>query len=220
MATIRIRDLQLDIEESLAGLPSLALPAQLSGLKHLAIGDRHPQVSIRRAGTNRKVRDDAAASYFDPDVCEVVISFVPVESLYGEGPTIEPDTASPAGTDAELDLETALGQLLDQLTIAERTRPFVGLKWFRDQFLPDSGLAWARDPRVSGSLLRYATDQRLVLTSQVPNPTQPLHPVTAVRVNRKHTRFQPPSVTERKARFSPIPIKGGPISDTVLEDRR
>ena len=219
MTSLKIRDLQLDIEESLAGLPSLTLPAQLAGLKHLAIGDRHPQVSIRRAGTNRKVRDDASASYFDPDVCEVVISFVPVESLYGEAPTIEADASSPVGTATEFDLETALGQLLDQIATAERTRPFVGLKWFRDQFLPDSGLAWANDPRISGSLLRHATDQRLVLTSQVPNPAQPLHPVTAVRVNRKHTRFQP-STTDYRARFNPIPIKGGPISDTVLEDRR
>ena len=120
----------------------------------------------------------------------------------------------PPGFDWEM-----IGQLLDQLTIEERTRPFVGLEWFRDQFLPRSILNWARDPHVTCSLLRRATDQGLVLTSQVHNPEQPLHPVTAVRVNRKRARFQH-STTERRTRFAPIPINGGPISDTVIEDRR
>ena len=112
-----------------------------------------------------------------------------------------------------------MNQLVDQVKKAEEMRPFVGLKWFRDQFLPQSGYDWARDPRTSGSLLRHSTSQRLILTSQEPNPNQPQDPVTAIRVNRRHSRFQsePPG---RITGLTPIPIRGGLISDTVRSDRR
>ena len=101
----------------------------------------------------------------------------------------------------------------------ERTREFVGLKWFRDQYLPARGHDWAGDPRNGGALLRRATELRLILTSQVPNPNNPLHPVTAIRINRRHPRFErerPP----RRAGFERVRIRGGTIADTVLGDRR
>ncbi len=214
-----IRDVQEDIEESLASLHSLPLPPELEGLRRLPTTDHDLQVSIRRMDSKRKVREDAAASYFDPDRCEVVISFVPFE-----GPRSEDDVGESAdpptdGLSAEFDFDEATSQLVDQIEKAEEMRPFVGLKWFRDQFLPQSGHDWARDPRTSGSLLRHATSQRLVLTSQVPNPSQPLHPVTAIRVNRRHPRFQS-EVPGQITGFKPIRIQGGSISDTVLSDRR
>ena len=213
-----IREVQEDIEESLASLHGLELPPELQGLRHLPTGDHDPQVSIRRADSKRKVREDAAASYFDPDTCEVVISFVPFEAPVGEDEASHSAEIASGIPSSEFDFAEATDQLIDQITQAEEMRPFVGLKWFRDQFLPQSGYEWARDPRLRSSLLRYATNQRLVLTSHVPNPNQPLHPVTAIRVNRRHSRFQ--SEAPRRTGFRPIPIRGGPISDTVLSDRR
>ena len=209
-----IRDVQEDIEESLASLHSLPLPPELEGLRRLPTTDHDLQVSIRRVDSKRKVREDAAASYFDPDRCEVVISFVPFEANHSE--SAETSSDGPSG---EFDFDEATRQLVDQIEKAEEMRPFVGLKWFRDQFLPQSGYDWARDPRTSASLLRHATSQRLVLTSQVPNPSQPLHPVTAIRVNRRHPRFQS-EVPGQSTGFKPIRIQGGSISDTVLSDRR
>jgi hypothetical protein len=215
---MKIRDLQRDIEESLASVPTSTLPNELSGLRHLPVNDRNPQVSIRNVVSKRKVREDASASYFDPDSCELVISFVTIEDPEHGPLQSEPGSAHSEAPD-DLDFEAATDQLIDQLKTAERTRPFVGLKWFRDQFLPNCGHNWARDTRASGALLRYATEQRLILTSQVPNPNQPLYPVTAIRVNRRHPRFQPNAPT-RSARFRPVPIRGGPISETVINDRR
>ena len=214
-----IRDVQDDIEESLASLQSLALPAELEGLRHLPTGDHDPQVSIRRMDSKRKIREDAAASYFDPDRCEVVISFVPFEAPDGEDAPGDSTEAPSDGPSSEVDFDEATNQLVDQIKQAEEMRPFVGLKWFRDQFLPESGYDWARDPRMRGSLLRHATNQRLVLTSHVPNPNQPLHPVTAIRVNRRHSRFQS-EAPGRTTGFKPIQIRGGLISDTVRSDRR
>ena len=165
------------------------------------------------------MRADADASYFDPDQCELVIRFVPIDPAEHEP---EQRGASVPGADGEtegFDYETATRQLVDALTKAEGTRPFVGLKWFRDQFLATCGHGWAADPRTSGALLRQATDQRLVLTSQVANRNPPHHPVTAIRLNRRHPRFQAKEGPYGTG-FAPVRISGGSIADTVLGDRR
>ena len=216
---MKILNIQRDIEESLASLTTLNFPSALEGLRHLPLSDRNPQVSIRYRENRRKVREDADGSYFDPDYCEVVIRFIPIETSDDEDEGRESSTPSSRDRAEALDFATATDQLLDELRKVEGMRSFVGLKWFRDQFLPTSGHGWARDPRTSGLLLRQATDQRFILTSQVPNPNQPMRPVTAIRINRRHPRFQP-EAARRSARFNPIRIRGGSISDTVLGDRR
>ena len=165
------------------------------------------------------MRADADASYFDPDRCELVIRFVPIDTGAHE---TEQRGASVAGEDGGtkgVDYETATSQLVAALVKAEGARPFVGLKWFRDQFLPACTYGWAADARTSGALLRQATDQRLILTSQVANPNPPHHPVTAIRLNRRHPRLQAKE-QQPGTNFVPVRISGGSIADTVLGDRR
>ena len=77
---MKIADLQRDIEESLASLPALTLPSELQGLRHLPVDDRNPQVSIHNVDSQRKIREDASAGYFDPDKCVVMIKFVRLET--------------------------------------------------------------------------------------------------------------------------------------------
>ena len=217
---MQIGDLQLDIEQSLANLKTSALPPALEGLRHLPLGGHEPRVSIRGRDGGRKVRRDADASYFDPEICEVVIQFVPSDDPHDEFALHRRDASETEGGSAgAFDRETAMDQLLDSLASVESTREFVGLKWFRDQYLSSRGYDWARDPRTSGTLLRRATEQRLILTSQVPNPNNPLHPVTAIRVNRRHPRFNTES-SPRRAAFQRVRIRGGAIADTVISDRR
>lgn len=207
---MRIRHIQRRIEESLASLVASRLPPRLEGLRQLPVIDRNPQVSIRYVHNGRKVREDAAASYFDPDRCEVVIRFVPFESSPDVGDTRESRSADPVPETVSLVLDSAADQLVEALREVEGTRQSVGLQWFRDQ---------ARDPKARGSVLRQAMGQRLVLTSQVPNPVHPHLPVAAIRVNHKHARFLQ-QVPNRGARFAPFRIQGGSIADTVLGDRR
>lgn len=220
-----IQDVALDIEQSLANLKSLkmsALPLALRGLRHLPLGDYEPRVSIRywNGKQHRKVRKDADASYFDPDYCEVVISFVPSEDRdHEDGPGNASLPDSDDCKDRAYDRETAMDQLLEALAEVESKRRFVALKWFRDQCLPERGHDWARYGRNSGALLRRATEQRLILTSQVPNPNNPLHPVTAIRVNRRHPRFEK-EAEPRRREFERVRIRGGTIADTVVGDRR
>ena len=216
---MKISEIQRDIEESLASLPTAPLPSALEGLRHLPLGDRNPQISIRYLEKGRKVREDADGSYFDPDSCEVVIRFVPLDTSHDDDEGSAANTSRFHDCTDELDFVAATDQLLDELRKVESTRPFVGLKWFRDRILRTCGHDWARDTRTSGALLRHASAQRLILTSQVPNPNQPTRPVTAIRINRRHPRFQPQEPW-RGAKFKPIRIRGGAISDTVLDDRR
>ena len=216
---MKILDIQRDIEESLASLTTSTLPSALGGLRHLPLADRNPQVSIRYLDKKRKVREDADGSYFDPDTCEVVIRFVAFDASNDEDERSEANASRAPDRTDEFSSVAAMDQLLEELRRVEGTRPFVGLKWFRDRLLPTCGHDWGRDARVSGALLRHASAQRLILTSQVPNPNQPTHPVTAIRINRRHPRFQPKE-PGRRAKFKPIRIRGGAISDTVLSDRR
>lgn len=216
---MKIANIQREIEEGLANLTATNLPPALEGLRHLPVGDHNPQVTIRNVDGGRKVRDDAAGSYFDPDRCELVIRFVPVEAPGHDDDRADVTVPDSDETTVPFDFEKPLGQLIEELRKVEGIRPFVGLKWFRDQVLPACGHEWAHNSSALHSLLRYATDQRLILTSQVPNPNQPHHPVTAVRVNRRHPLFQSEAPRPEK-RFTPIRIRGGSIADTVLGDRR
>ena len=216
---MKILDIQQGIEESLASLATSVLPPGLEGLRQLPISDRNPQVSIRYWDNGRKVRENAAASYLDPDRCEVVIRFVAFEGPQEEGDSQESGESGSASDVGASDFETPLDQLLEVLREVEGTRQFVGLMWFRDQVRPQCPYGWAQDQAVRGSVLRHATNQRLVLTRQVPNPTRPHHPVTAIRVNRRHARFWPKDA-KRVSRFAPVRIRGGSISETVLGERR
>ena len=222
---MKIADLTFDIEQSLANLNASPLPPALQGLRHLPLGDYEPSVSIRPRGGGRKIRRDADASYFDPDYYEMVIEFLPSDDpddgIEGRGGHMANTGRNDAFDDAAdaFDGETAMDQLLDALAEIERAREFVGLKWFRDKCLPMGDLDWARDSRIVGALLRQATGHRLILTSQVPNPNNPLHPVTAIRVNRRHPRFNTDS-PPRRAGFQRVRIRGGAIADTVISDRR
>ncbi|MDE0392795.1 MAG: hypothetical protein OXI57_12090 [Rhodospirillales bacterium] len=222
---MQIQDVTLEIEQSLANLKSLkasALPPALQGLRRLPLGDYEPRVSIRYWNGNqyRKVRRTADASYFDPDRCDVVIEFVPSDSADdGDGWTDAGGDTGDTARASALDGETAMDQLLKALSEMERARELVSLKWFRDQYLPACGYDWARDPRACGTLLLQATGQRLILTSQVPNPNNPLDPVTAIRINRRHPRFETNSQS-RRSQFEPVRIRGGAIADTVIGDRR
>ena len=214
---MKIEHVQHAIAESLANLPTSDLPEPLKGLRHLPLTDHTPRVTICKPG-GRRIRWDADASYFRSH-CTVRIEFVPTETAHQEHEESETPSTDSDRRPAEPDSSATTDAVVEALRRAEPSRPFVGLTWFRDRVLPASGADWARNPETVRQLLRSAIEQHLILTSQVPNPNQPDRPVTAIRVNRTHPRFQsaPP---ERHGRFQPVRIRGGSISETVLSERR
>ena len=220
---LKIRDLQNQIEESLASLPDLALPPEMEGLRHLPLLGYKPRVTVYYTAESgrkrRKVRETASASYFDGGNCELTINFDPVEEPQDHRIRREPTGTASGETGGEFDPEAALDQLIDELSLAEARRPFVGLTWFRDRFLvAECAHEWARRSETVRSLLDRAIKWQLIRTSKVPNPNSPLHPTTAIRLNRSHPRFRT-DATAQTSRFTPVRIRGGLISDTVLDDR-
>ncbi len=228
---MHIRDIQSDLEKGLANLHSTrALRGELEGLQHLAFRNCRPEVTIHYTETHKKIRDDADASYFDPHTCEVVIRFIvdPEFERLSEpespAPQFRPQPQpqpqfQPQQLQEPFDREEALDQLLDALQRAERERRFVGIKWFRDRFLPEQGFGWAQEPRTCGAMLRNGTEQELVVTHQVTNPKNPQHPVTAIRVNRSHPRFRT-EAPRGQVRFKPVRIRGAGLAKTVIGGRR
>lgn len=82
---MKIEQMEHDIAESLANVPTLDLPSELQGLRHLPLGDHSPRVTIRQAN-GRKIRPDADASSFDSR-CRIQIEFQPTKpSSEGKGP--------------------------------------------------------------------------------------------------------------------------------------
>lgn len=173
------------------------------------------RVSLRYTDGHRKIRRTADASYFDPALCEIVISFEPAEqSGTGAKASMAPGGASDPLAD--------LVRTLDAAEREPRFREFVGLKTFRDSFLPLRGFDWARDPDGRRAVLSQAIEQGVVLRNSVPNPREPSFPTTAIRVNRDHPdgkRILAESAAERSL-FSPIALRGPELSSTILAERR
>jgi hypothetical protein len=205
----------IDVESEIAQLiPDL--------LRKLGILPNGYQCEVHLHRGNRKKRRDAQfEGNWDPDVDSIRIAFSPaekdVESAAG-------DVASPS-IPAKLDpAEDRLSDVLRALDRAEG-RPgyeFVSLKWFRDTALASEGLSWAADTSVRHDVLREAIDRRYILTSKVANPRPPNFPVTAIRLNRQMPEVSTAlgSRASRPPAFHPVPIRGGPLSETVLRDRR
>lgn len=122
------------------------------------------------------------------------------------------------------DMAVNRNALIQELDQAEKWPGFnfVALKWFRDKWLPRKVLAGYDVADALDELIREAVADGVVLTSRVDNPKNPQFPVTAIRLDRQHPEVvaalgrQPAAARN----FRPIGIRGEPLSETVLRDRR
>ena len=227
---------QSEIEAALDHLPALAaqLPAALKPLVRLSPrkGFR-VQVSLRRgnAKDSRQVKQNAPASRWLPDSGLVAIMYRPstpeedqaVESTVED---VQDSLAKPAET-ATKPAETASDPVQDIVMALARAEKdpqlgFVSLKWFRDTYLPQQGYPWAAIPDERQRVLVNAIDRNWILTSRVANPKNPQFPVTAIKVNRPLSEVH--SILEQepgpRSGFNPVAMRGEPLSQTVLRERR
>ncbi len=126
----------------------------------------------------------------------------------------DPPTAKPKA-------KTSMDLLLEGLDRAEQSPgiEFVALKWFRDTFLEGSGIPEADRQ----ALIAKAIEAGYIRTGKFQNPRAPKFPTTGIRLNRQSPVVQK-AIGERKKKdllgFAPVKLKGKPISETILEDRR
>jgi hypothetical protein len=227
---------QSEIEAALDHLPALAaqLPAALKPLVRLSPrkGFR-VQVSLRRgnAKDSRQVKQNAPARSWLPDSGLVAIMYrpsTPEEDQAAESTVedVQDSLAKPAET-ATKPAETASDPVQDIVMALARAEKdpqlgFVSLKWFRDTYLPQQGYPWAAIPDERQRVLVNAIDRNWILTSRVANPKNPQFPVTAIKVNRPLSEVH--SILEQepgpRSGFNPVAMRGEPLSQTVLRERR
>jgi hypothetical protein len=198
-------------------------------LRELGIVPEGYQCTVRLHGKSKdKKRTAAFEKSWKPDTDSIIIEFErtsepprvssqPLDQNLLETPSNSMHKASPSTTDPMSDLIRALDHA--------ESRPgyeFVALKWFRDAALLSEGLSWASADSARRDVLRSAIDRRLVLTSKVPNPKSPQFPVTAIRLNRlmPEVRAILGNPVGAMSDFSPAPIRGESLSETLLRDRR
>ena len=205
----------------------------LEPLRHLAPGpDSSVHVALHYAkegsdpsklGTD--MRDDADAGYWQPrrghvmriwyDSIEQIPAATRAEAVHEATPRQEVERGRAVLTQEVRDL-------VRELDRAERTgMPYVVLKWFRDTALPSSRLPWAKDASVRQRVLSEAIDSGAVATAKVSNPKNPSQPSTTVRLERDHSAvIDVLAKPEESPQFRPVPVRGEPVSETIIRERR
>jgi hypothetical protein len=164
----------------------------------------------------RKKRKNAAARHWDPSSDKISITYEKVE--VSPAPVVLPIPASQT-----LSHSRQISDVVRALDEAERTAAFVALKWFRDSVLPGAGFPWTASLDARQAVVKQAIDGGMFLTGRAPNPKSPAYPTTTIRLNRHSGDVQAilsatPSGSARL--FSPVKIKGEPLSTTILKERR
>jgi len=99
----------------------------------------------------------------------------------------------------------------------ERQNPFMWAGFVIKQLLPGLGI---EGPQAK-QFLRRLEAGGIVTTVKEPNPRNPEHPTTRVKLNRNHSLVR--EALNENARlhgFRPIKIPGGPLSEDIIRDRR
>lgn len=195
-----------------------SLPPELQALRHLAPSHAEPHVTLEYDEAARKVRskvrsDAAAEKYWDWSKTQLQVRWTARTALESE------DAASAEPNASEDPLDEFL-RALDEAE-SDPKKNYVVLKWLRDSYLPQRSYQWAGQPADRDRMIRRATELGLALTSKVPNPQNPQFPTTTIRLNRSHERVQRViGRSSASSRFRRIPIRGKPLSETVIESRR
>jgi|HubBroStandDraft_1064217.scaffolds.fasta_scaffold15735_2 hypothetical protein len=232
-----ILDEQAEIQTALDHLPALAaqLPAALKPLVKLSPRKGlRVQVSLRRGNVkdSRQVKQNAPARSWLPDSGLVAIFYRPStpeedQALDATVEDVQDSLGKPAET-ATKPAEAANDPVQDMVVALARAEKdpqlgFVSLKWFRDTYLPQQGFPWAAMPDERQRVLVNAIDRNWILTSKVANPKNPQFPVTAIKVNRPLADVRNILNQETgpsRSPFNPVAMRGEPLSQTVLRERR
>lgn len=129
-------------------------------------------------------------------------------------PPFEAATSSGRGLGSSMSAPSPEDELCSALEEVERqAKPFVALKWFRDDVLANKNFAWGGTTEERQAVLARAVESGRVVTSRIPNPRSP-YPTTTIRLNRSRA-----AVGDDKPRYNPRPIRGEGLSETILRDR-
>src|ERR1017187_3544651 len=204
--------MKITIEDEIARFEHL-LQSAYPGLR--------PRVEVKDKDGTKARRKNMSLDKWDPASGKIVVYFEPVpESLAALNSSI---SQPPTPKDPKPVSQNPLHELVRALdrTESKTGLEFVALKWFRDVVLSAIGPEWADADRRHNQM-REAIEKRLVLISRVPNPKSPEFPVTAIRLNRLLPEIMAilGTASTLDPEFSPVGIRGEPLSTTILRERR
>jgi hypothetical protein len=217
---MNIGQLESEIEAAIVYLATADLPKELHALKNLvAPRGMMARVNLRHLETHRKIRTNADADvYWNPSNGAVEAAVYYEEEPVGSAPNLQGGDSFGGVARETRDLIVAL----DQAERAPQFREFVGLKPFRDQYLPRCGFDWVQIPNTAHRILSDAIDQGMIRTSTVSNPKSPAYPTKTITLNREHPAVKEifKKTADERSIFRPITVRGGPVSSTILTERR
>lgn len=160
--------------------------------------------------TSRRVRSSTPASTLNPETLEIVVRFERGEKDRSAEtpPSFDSVRAEPSVTEQQIQ------QCCVALAEEEKAgKVFIALKWFRDDALPSHGFPWVNDADERQRVLTKAIEDGRIKTGKIANPHSPKFPTTVVSLNRSEP------IPGVRPRFRPVPVKGEPVSTTILRDR-
>ena len=216
-----ISEVEESIRQSLEGLRNIPFSEEVKvGLNFLLRPGYRPVIQLEEDG--RKKRSNASASNWNPETGEIVIFFEredasqsgpspdPRSSQGPQGHSGQPAHVSPASEVTSLQIQ----QCCEALAEAEKAgKAFIALKWFRDDALQSHRYSWTEDGEMRQRVLATAIELGAIRTSKIPNPKNPQFPTTTVSLNRERPQ------SGVAARFNPVPVRGEPVSYTIMRDR-
>lgn len=215
-----ISELQASLSESLRVLRSLhsqgKLPPELRPLLQLAPPpELVADVSLRHRDNDRQIKCTASVSSWVPGACGVWIEYVP------EDDDLADHVKQPAVRSSDNPVDRLVDELirhLDDVQHDPRWR-FTSWTWFRDQYLASRG--WSIPREETQRLLEELVQMGVATTDKVANPKNPQFPVTSLNLERSHPRVQRElGIRAGLPEFKPVPLKGRPVSEMIIEDRR
>ena len=121
-------------------------------------------------------------------------------------------------------LDNWLKELVQALDRAERMQGVgsVALEWFREVFLPGEGYDWAGSPLDVDAALKAASGKGVFTIAKKSDSWSPAIRVTVIKLERLNKAVADilRELIVDAFNFQPVEIRGEPLSETVMRDRR
>jgi hypothetical protein len=181
------------------------------------INGRQLTVTVREH--DKKKRSNASVDSWSPDSGQIVLSWTSDVTADLDHLASQPSHAISARAHLTTSIGDSLSERVQDLCgvlgeVEREGRSFIALKWFRDTVLSGKSFNWARTAESRQAVLARAIEQGAILTRRIPNPHAAQFPTTTIALNRSRSGETPGGL-----RYSPIRVKGEPVSATLLHDR-
>jgi len=185
------------------------------------------KVQVELQGNNRRKKRSASADNWHPTRGDIgIFRLEPLDEKQNAAAVqaTQPAeaTAIHSATASSASAPTSMQELIRCLAVAEALPgyQFIALKWFRDSYLTSQPLAWAGNADLRKKAIAEAIEGGLIVPAKIPNPHQPF-PTTTIRVNRNNpvTRSILGLEPQTGWAFTPVEVRGEPVSETMLRER-